>query len=406
MEGQPTSRPAKSVINRPLVLKSHGGDEGGEEYIVVNRSPFSVGRRQDNDSQIARPDVSAKHAVLCFQNGAWYVVDKESTNGTFVNGKRISQPVMLRSGDVLYFATKGYHVVQRVMSVQESSEPTRIIGDSSEIRGALDLINIIDKQRTYPYFQPIQTIDRRETVGWEALGRAQAHDGMVTAGSLYFLAERAKVEATLSARFRDSAQVCAECRHCWTSPVGRYLFINVHPAELRDARPLQWLDQYCQAEIAQLYRLVVEIPESHVCNTEEMQTLVSEIHARGLKVAYDDFGRGQSRIADLISVPPDFLKLDRELIGSLGLNPVKHSLVKAIVAACRDLNVSTIGEGIENEEELAACQAIGIEYGQGYFLGRPASAYDLFGADRSTLPDICPYVKLGITKDIVGQIST
>ena len=94
------------------------------------------------------------------------------------------------------------------------------------------------------------------------------------------------------------------------------------------------------------------------------------------------------------------------MIGSLGLNPVKHNLVKAVVAACKDLNVHTIGEGIENEEELDACRAVGIEFGQGYLLGRPASAHELFRVDPGTLPGICPYVKLGVPTADARRIPT
>ena len=54
----------------------------------------------------------------------------------------------------------------------------------------------------------------------------------------------------------------------------------------------------------------------------------------------------------------------------------------------------------------AACRAVGIEFGQGYLLGRPASAHELFRVDPGTLPGICPYVKLGVPTADARRIPT
>lgn len=379
-----------------LVLKPHGAEEDDEDCIVVNASPYCVGRRPDNDAQIPSPDVSGKHAVLRFDRGNWWVVDNRSTNGTFVNGKRINDASALSVGDILHFATRGYQVVPEVAPAKRVSSPTKVLSDSAEIKGTLDLVHIINQQKTFPHFQPIVNLSTKEILGWESLGRALASDGPVTAGPLYWLAGRNKVEVPLSSRFRESATLCASCRHCWRNSRREALFLNLHPAEIRGNGFIDILDELAQSELSQHYQLALEVPESLVCNTQEMQTLVREIHRRKMFVAYDDFGRGQSRLADLITVPPDFLKLDRELISSLGANYVKHGLVKAIVDACGELQVRTIGEGIETREELAVCMEMGIEFGQGFLLAPPAPAFQLFDATIAGMPSHCPFVQLNL----------
>lgn len=390
---------AVNVLNQALILKAHGGSDDSGDYIVVDQTPFRVGRRPDNNAQIPQPDVSGGHAEFRFEQGAWCLVDNNSTNGTFINGKRITGRSQVNIGDIVHFATKGFQIVPRIEQESAASFQTKIMGDSSEIKGMLDLVQIINEQRTYPYFQPIVDIRTNQTVGWEALGRACASDGPINPGALFMLASQNRVETKLSVRFRESAQFCAECRHCWPVSRGELLFFNLHPAEIGEARFIESLHEFSQSDLTKWYRIVLEMPESWVGNTQEMHGLVKEIRKRGMLVAYDDFGTGQSRIPDLISVPPDYLKLDRELVSSIHNQKVKQNLVKAIVDACRDLNVQTLGEGIETNEELQACIDLGVDLGQGFLLCRPKPAYSLFQANITTLPEKCPFVQLHLLPD-------
>lgn len=382
-------------MDHVLILKSHGHEVGGDEYIVVEHSPFTVGRRPENDAQISRPDVSGLHAAFRKNSGIWLLSDNKSTNGTFLNGQRITEAVPLKLGDIIHFATKGYQIVPKIERL-DGLVSTTVLADSSDIQGMVDLLKIVSDQRTYPHFQPIVDLASRTTVGWEALGRAIATSGPILPASLFRLAGQSKFESKLSIRFRESARFCVECAHCWKTNPGDMLFINLHPAEIHDDGFLESLEEFSRSTLLQRFQVILEMPESWVCNTQEMQVLVKEIRQLGMFVAYDDFGAGQSRIPDLITVPPDFLKLDRQLIASLGAHRVKHSLVLAIVNACRELNVTTLGEGIETEDELKACIDMGIDLGQGFYLCRPKPAYDLFHADRDTLPPTCPFIRLDL----------
>lgn len=377
-----------------LILRSQGGDDENA-HIVVDRSPFRVGRRPDNDAQVVAPDISGTHAILRCEADGWWVDDNGSTNGTFVNGHRLTKGTALKIGDILHFATRGYIVTSDTSEVRVNIA-TQVLSDSNDIRKSMDLIKIVEENRTYPFFQPIVDLRTNKTVGWEALGRAAMSSGISDVGLMFWLAKQNNLEVKLSQAFRDSTALCASCRHCWSqgAPVGSYLFVNVHPLEIQINSFLPSLRQLAESDLKEYYRIVIEMPESWVCNTQEMQKWVKEIRDLGMLVAYDDFGAGQSRIPDLINVPPDMLKLDRELIASVDGHRVKRHLVKAIVDSCRELNVVTLGECIETQDELHACIDMGIDLGQGYLLGRPKPAYDLFNANKASLPiDICPFVR-------------
>jgi EAL domain-containing protein (putative c-di-GMP-specific phosphodiesterase class I) len=387
------------VEERKLILKPHGGDGEQDRYILVEHAPFWIGRRPENDSQIVRPDISGRHANFQYLEGAWWVVDNNSTNGTFLNGRRIDPhlPVRLALSDVLYFATKGYQIVAEADdSGPKSLFTTKVLGDSTEIRAVMQLIKVINEQRTYPHFQPIYDLDLNEPVGWEALGRAYTEDGPMSPAQAFYLAAQNKVESKLSLRFRESAAACAKCHHCWHSATGAMLFLNLHPIEMPDATFVESLRPLAEPEFRRLFRVVVEMPESWVCKTDEMRGLTQQIRAMGMQVAYDDFGVGQSRLTDLREVPPDFVKLDRELIAQAAKDKVQYDLVKAIVDACRKMQVRTLGEGIETEAELQACRDMRVNLGQGFYFGRPMPAYEIFHIPIGGLPEPCPYVRLDL----------
>ena len=89
-------------------------------------------------------------------------------------------------------------------------------------------------------------------------------------------------------------------------------------------------------------------------------------------LAYDDFGAGQSRLMELVEVPPDYLKLDMSLVRDIDRSPKRQDLVRALVSVMCDLGIEVIAEGIERGEEAEACAQLGCSLGQGYYLGRPA----------------------------------
>lgn len=389
----------QNVLPTKLILKPHDNNDSGEqELIIIDRTPFRVGRRADNDAQITRPDISGAHAELRFADALWWIEDKGSTNGTFVNGDRlaVSSPTRLSMGDIVYFATKGFEIVSESEAEEVSPFTTKVLGGSAEIRKMMDLLRVINEQRTFPHFQAIVDLKTNQPVAWEALGRAATAAGPVSAGPLFFLASQNKVEARLSKRFRESARQCGECHHCWPDNRDIYLFINLHPAEISDPNFLESMRELSKSNLRRWFRIVIEMPESWAAKTSEMQVLAKEIRKMGMLVAYDDFGQGASQIPNLISVPPDFVKLDRELISQIRDHQVKHRLVTAIVDACRDLKARTIAEGIETQAELEACINMNIDLGQGYLLARPQPPFEIFRVDPNTLPKDCPYVRLNL----------
>jgi EAL domain-containing protein (putative c-di-GMP-specific phosphodiesterase class I) len=117
--------------------------------------------------------------------------------------------------------------------------------------------------------------------------------------------------------------------------------------------------------------VVLEFHEEAVADVAAMRRWRDRLHGLGLHLAYDDFGAGQSRLAELTEVPPDFIKLDQSLIRGLHQAQARQELVRALTRVSTDLGIRLIAEGIEAAEEAEVCRDLGCHFAQGYFFGRP-----------------------------------
>src|SRR5262249_14326436 len=145
-------------------------------------------------------------------------------------------------------------------------------------------------------------------VGFEALGRGTHSDLSIHPSHLFKLAARCGLEMELSRLFREAA-----VEEAARLPADSLVFLNSHPKELDDAGLLPALDAL-RAKMTEGRRIVLEVHEDAVADSAKLCRLREQVKARGMLVAYDDFGSGQARLAELVAAPPDFVKLDMRLV--------------------------------------------------------------------------------------------
>jgi EAL domain-containing protein (putative c-di-GMP-specific phosphodiesterase class I) len=98
----------------------------------------------------------------------------------------------------------------------------------------------------------------------------------------------------------------------------------------------------------------------------------------GVRLAIDDFGIGFSSLWHLRQVPEvDLLKVDRAFISEIGRNPKDSAIVGAVIVLAGSLGMEIVAEGIETQEQAEQLRAMGADYGQGWFFGRPRELSDL-----------------------------
>jgi len=122
-------------------------------------------------------------------------------------------------------------------------------------------------------------------------------------------------------------------------------------------------------------RLELEITENVLMH--DMDKAVSKLRklaAHGVRVAVDDFGVGYSSLGYLKSLPLNTLKIDRSFISEIRSSKDRNSIVTAIIAMARELNLEIVAEGVENQGQMDYLRALNCCKAQGYLLGYPVSA--------------------------------
>lgn len=119
--------------------------------------------------------------------------------------------------------------------------------------------------------------------------------------------------------------------------------------------------------------LHVEITET-VLARDDARDAVQQLRQLGIRIAIDDFGTGYSSLAYLHRFPIDILKIDRQLVSGLGVDPAARDLSRGIVLLAGSLGLRTIAEGVETREQLEIGREIGFDCIQGYFFARPQLA--------------------------------
>lgn len=119
-------------------------------------------------------------------------------------------------------------------------------------------------------------------------------------------------------------------------------------------------------------RIVFEITETAaISNFDQTREMVIQLRRLGCRFALDDFGAGFSSFNYIKHFPVDYLKIDGAFIVNLINDSTDQSLVKSMIDIARCLNIKTVAEFVENQETLGLLKAYGVDYGQGFFIGKP-----------------------------------
>ncbi|MCF2870795.1 EAL domain-containing protein [Octadecabacter sp. G9-8] len=161
-------------------------------------------------------------------------------------------------------------------------------------------------------------------------------------------------------------------------PAACYLAVNTSPATLATGRisPL--------VEAVGRDRVVVEITEHAAI--DDLDVLLMEIDRLrdlGARIAVDDAGAGYSGLQQIIRLRPDVIKLDMSLTQDVDKDLARRSLASAMVQFAQDTKAHVVAEGIETEAEMQTLRMLGVELGQGYYLGRPALASLILGGTKT-----------------------
>ena len=257
--------------------------------------------------------------------------------------------------------------------------------DALAARGE-ELKRIIRDGEISSVFQPIVSLRDASVLGYEALSRGPDGTDMESPDVLFAVAEEVHEiwELERLCRTRALSAFMSAC-------VDTLLFLNVNPNVIGDAK---FQKGFTRGSLGQFGigpgRVVFEITErTAAVNMEEFKEVIRYYIGQQYKIAIDDAGAGYSGLNLITDLRPHYLKLDMQLIRGIDRDTVKQALVKSLQEFAKVTGTYLIAEGIETREELEKLIHIGIHYGQGYYIKRPAPGLAGVPADvAATISDI------------------
>jgi len=232
-----------------------------------------------------------------------------------------------------------------------------------------ELRAILDRKALTPHFQPIVDLRIGELYGFEGLIRGPSNSVLHAPLNLLGAAQQAGLLPELE-------RACIEAiLGTWVQAPQRYrIFVNLSPGALLEARDRVTHDTLLVEQLGLLPgNVVIELTESQpTFNYGPLLEAAEYLRSLGFTIALDDLGEGFSSLRLWSELHPEFIKVDKHFVQGVGSDPVKLHFLQSIHELASRTGARVIAEGIETDGDLAVVQELGIDFGQGFLLGRPA----------------------------------
>jgi EAL domain-containing protein (putative c-di-GMP-specific phosphodiesterase class I) len=150
--------------------------------------------------------------------------------------------------------------------------------------------------------------------------------------------------------------------------------INLAPQSMTNANFVSYVESCVLKSGLPPQALCFEITEKFAsAGNISVAESMKRLEALGCEVALDDFGGHASSFEYLRTMPAHYFKIDSALVGAAPRDRVARAMISAIVRMAGDLGIQTVAESVELDAELEAVRSLGVDYAQGFLLGRPCS---------------------------------
>lgn len=348
----------KAVRQRDTLARL-GGDEFG---VLMEHCSLSQARRAVEQLQQAVDDFRFSWQERDFHIGVsigMVEIDDSSLDVT---------EILKRADTACYMAKEGGR--NQVCEYRQQD------GEITQRRGEMDWAVIINtalaKDRFEIYAQRIQTLGRGSNIHFELLLRMIGSEGEIIApGSFLPSAERYSLMRKIDAWVvRHAFELLADHPDFFSRV--DFVSINLSGHSLSNPLLLQqiidWLDEFD----IDVEKICFEVTETAaIANLGAAMKFFSTLKGQGCRFALDDFGTGLSSFSYLKNLPVDFLKIDGQFVHNMVSDPIDHAMVKSINDIGHLMGMKTIAEYVENDQIIIELRELGVDYAQGYAIGRP-----------------------------------
>ena len=346
----------KRLAGEHVFVARLGGDEFG---VILSGNPtegdiFAFGARVK--TQLQGPcvvgdrlaTVSCSIGVACYPQAGSLAEDLfERADYALYYGK------LHRKGEIVLF----------------SEEHETVIRQAGMIEQALRLADL--EAEMWVAFQPIVDVTQNRIIALEALARWRSHElGPLGPDAFIPIAERSQLINSLTAVLLTKT---LEAMRSW--PVDVSVCFNLSAQDLISARSMGRIREIVLGSGIAPSRIEFEVTETAVLQDFDLAAAaIDTLHALGVRISLDDFGTGFSSLSYVHRLPLDKIKIDRSFVADVDTSRTSPSIIKTIVALCRNLGLTCVVEGVETQAQLEMIVSLGCTYIQGYLLSPPVEA--------------------------------
>ncbi len=230
-----------------------------------------------------------------------------------------------------------------------------------------DLNNALNTGRIVPYFHAIMDNQTGKIEKYESLLRIINNEGKPEYPGKYLEVAR---KTNL---YHELTKIIIENVFTYMRNNSYSYSINISADDIYNPDFAPYLEDMISKHPWCADRITLELVESEQFdNYDFVAAFIKKCKKSGYSFAIDDFGTGYSNFSHLTKLNIDYLKFDGSLIRKIDSDPITRVIVKNITALCKELNIKTIAEFVENEAILKAANEYGIDYSQGYLIHSPS----------------------------------
>jgi diguanylate cyclase (GGDEF)-like protein/PAS domain S-box-containing protein len=358
------------LLGKHLRRRDHVARFGGDEFAIL---------MEDCACDTARAKVEELRQAIEHYRFVW--AERVFSLGVSVGVAPVNATVgsfsdALRHADIACYAAKDsgrnrIHVYQ--------ADDELLQQRSGEMLWAPRITRALERDRFVLFVQPIAPVRAREAPPMhEVLLRMVDDDGsLLLPGAFLPAAERFNLATRIDRWVVDRLMRWLDSHQASLVP-GSIFAVNLSGASLGDAELLEHLVRRFESGVCTRVRIQFEITETAaIGNLSAARHFIERLRAFGVAFSLDDFGSGLSSFGYLKNLDVDYLKIDGMFVRDLLGDPVNVAMVKSINEIGHVMGKQTIAEFVEDAQVLAELRRIGVDYAQGYGIGRPMPIDDL-----------------------------
>lgn len=322
---------------------------GDEQYGVVHRAGVDMGEIGSEIASIAR-SLDPEQRGISVERASMTVGDELSE-------QELARAVAFTVNRLAEGKVSDMNITSMTDAFSEMLEQT--LGRITEFR------RTISDGKARHVFQPIVALEDRRLHHCELLVRFE--EGKSPYEMISFAEDMRIIQELDMEICRSAIRLLEE------NPKASPLAVNVSAHSIGNEQFVTTLANYLRRTVVGS-RLLFEITESaQLENLSATNQAIQTLRKLGHEVSLDDFGAGAAGFSYLQALDVDFVKFDGSYIRSILDDSRSRLMLKAMASLCLDLDIETVGEMVETEEQAITIREIGVQYGQGWLFGKPSA---------------------------------